>query len=450
MSTSFDPYFEWLGIPPSEQPPDHYRLLGIERFEHDPNVVAAAADRQIAFVVGLQKGERAGLARGLVNELSAARSCLLNPAAKAEYDSALRSRLPAGATADQRVARPAPRSPAEPPAGTTGAPAAPAAPTAPYTAVPSQNAPSQGAAWPPGTYGPAAATPPSAGTVPQQPGAAVGQPPAYAVPPPPGSQMPPSAGAVPPVGGPRKPPVTQPPVSPPAAPAVNAGGPPAVSHRTSEPAADDEEDSTRNQQLWLLAAIAAVVVLGTGVTAAVIIFGLGPKPATDGDDGGRGTPAAEVVTGPLVAQQADGGLYFSANDAVIHGDTATRGIAAGREVITNWTSAGDWLSWDFRVDRPRMFRVELIYAAPASYGGTFSVAIDDMKKEAAVMKKEAAVRDTGGTDAFLPHEVGFLTVRRSGPYRFEMRVVRKPPGHLMNLRSIRLTPYDIGYVREGQ
>ena len=28
MAEKFDPYHEWLGIPASEQPPDHYRLLG--------------------------------------------------------------------------------------------------------------------------------------------------------------------------------------------------------------------------------------------------------------------------------------------------------------------------------------------------------------------------------------------------------------------------------------
>ena len=30
---NFDPYHEWMGIPPSEQPPNHYRLLGLSEFE---------------------------------------------------------------------------------------------------------------------------------------------------------------------------------------------------------------------------------------------------------------------------------------------------------------------------------------------------------------------------------------------------------------------------------
>ena len=36
----FDPYHVWLGIPLREQPPNHYRLLGIARFENHPDVIA--------------------------------------------------------------------------------------------------------------------------------------------------------------------------------------------------------------------------------------------------------------------------------------------------------------------------------------------------------------------------------------------------------------------------
>jgi len=43
MSRRFDPYHRWLGIPPHEQPPDHYRLLGLARFEAEADVIATAA-----------------------------------------------------------------------------------------------------------------------------------------------------------------------------------------------------------------------------------------------------------------------------------------------------------------------------------------------------------------------------------------------------------------------
>ena len=34
-SEQFDPYHKWLGIPPHEQPPSHYRLLRISEYESD-------------------------------------------------------------------------------------------------------------------------------------------------------------------------------------------------------------------------------------------------------------------------------------------------------------------------------------------------------------------------------------------------------------------------------
>ena len=33
MSDTLDSALEWLGIPPDEQPPDHYRLLGVKSYD---------------------------------------------------------------------------------------------------------------------------------------------------------------------------------------------------------------------------------------------------------------------------------------------------------------------------------------------------------------------------------------------------------------------------------
>ena len=61
----FDPYRKWLGIPPNEQPPNHYRLLGIGLFESDPEVIVSAAGRQISYVQGFRSGEHAEAAQFL-------------------------------------------------------------------------------------------------------------------------------------------------------------------------------------------------------------------------------------------------------------------------------------------------------------------------------------------------------------------------------------------------
>ena len=93
MSEKFDPYQQWLGIPPEEQPPNHYRLLGIRPFEDNVEAIEAAADQRTGNLHAFQKGEHAGLSLKLLNEVSLAKVCLLNPNRKAAYDKGLRERL---------------------------------------------------------------------------------------------------------------------------------------------------------------------------------------------------------------------------------------------------------------------------------------------------------------------------------------------------------------------
>ncbi len=86
MSKGFDPYYKWLGIAPAEQPPNHYRLLGINLFEADPDVIQAAADQRMAHLKGMRLGKHVELSERLLNEVAAARACLLNPRSKETYD----------------------------------------------------------------------------------------------------------------------------------------------------------------------------------------------------------------------------------------------------------------------------------------------------------------------------------------------------------------------------
>ncbi|MCE9548426.1 MAG: hypothetical protein K8T25_23370, partial [Planctomycetia bacterium] len=91
----FDPYHEWLGIPPAEQPPHRYRLLGLAIFESDPTLIRDEADRRMQHVRTFQLGKRSQASQTVLNELAAAKVCLLNPASKAHYDAALREWLAA-------------------------------------------------------------------------------------------------------------------------------------------------------------------------------------------------------------------------------------------------------------------------------------------------------------------------------------------------------------------
>lgn len=94
MPEAFDPYHVWLGIPAKDQPPNHYRLLAIELFEPDPDVIQHAADQRMAHVRSLQSGKHVAATQRILNEIAAAKVCLLG-GEKTAYDRTLQAALQA-------------------------------------------------------------------------------------------------------------------------------------------------------------------------------------------------------------------------------------------------------------------------------------------------------------------------------------------------------------------
>lgn len=150
----FNPYHKWLGIPPEDQPPHYYRLLALQLFEDDPEVIQSAADQRMAHVRTFQTGTHSEDSQKILNELAAARICLLKPERKAVYDAELKVKLtpkaisaPAAAVfppvAPPVAAAPPPDVPLSPalrsiPIASPPAPPVPAAPLLPpaYTRLP--------------------------------------------------------------------------------------------------------------------------------------------------------------------------------------------------------------------------------------------------------------------------------------------------------------------------
>ena len=102
----FDPYCDWLGIPPDEQPPDHYRLLGIARFENNPEAIHKAADEKMAHVRRFQTGPRGHYTQDLLNNLSAAKLTLLDEGTRNAYESAIREQQAASVPATPLAGQP--------------------------------------------------------------------------------------------------------------------------------------------------------------------------------------------------------------------------------------------------------------------------------------------------------------------------------------------------------
>ncbi len=101
MAEKFDAYYEWLAIPPEDQPPDLYRLLAIRTFEDKPSVIESAADQRMVHLRTFQSGRHSDESQKLLNEVAAARLVLLNPTKKADYDVKLRELMRQRAAGEQ-------------------------------------------------------------------------------------------------------------------------------------------------------------------------------------------------------------------------------------------------------------------------------------------------------------------------------------------------------------
>ena len=86
MDHQFNPYHVWLSIPPEEQPADHYRLLGVNLFETNLDVIESAADKQMSHLRSFQTGNHAVESQRLLNEVAAAKRCLLTLEKRLVYD----------------------------------------------------------------------------------------------------------------------------------------------------------------------------------------------------------------------------------------------------------------------------------------------------------------------------------------------------------------------------
>ena len=76
---SFDPYQEWLGIPPDRRPPTHYGLLGLPVGESDQDRIRQAVRERYAHVRKYTLGSHGTDADRLLGELSQAVNCLTDP-----------------------------------------------------------------------------------------------------------------------------------------------------------------------------------------------------------------------------------------------------------------------------------------------------------------------------------------------------------------------------------
>ncbi len=90
MAESFDPYRDWLGFASEQRPATHYALFGLKPLESDADEIRRAIAQLMAKVRGIRPGNRVQVWQEMIDQISVAKACLTDAAAKAAYDAQLR------------------------------------------------------------------------------------------------------------------------------------------------------------------------------------------------------------------------------------------------------------------------------------------------------------------------------------------------------------------------
>jgi len=139
----------------------------------------------------------------------------------------------------------------------------------------------------------------------------------------------------------------------------------------------------------------------------------------------------------LPKQAADGTVTLPAPMADIHdvggGSMPQVESKYGKPSIGFWLDARDWVSWEFKIDKPGRFDVVATIACPAA-GSKFEVAIADEKWT-------AEAPNTGSYEDFKTVELGTVEVSHKGPCKLSVKPVRNQ-WQAMNLGAIVLKPAD--------
>ncbi len=106
MGSEFDPYRKLLGIKSQERPPNHYDLLGVDHLENRKEVIAAASIQRTELLQDIATGsEHVELSQRVLNEVAAARLCLLDAEQRKKYELAFKKELPGLNVAGERLSK---------------------------------------------------------------------------------------------------------------------------------------------------------------------------------------------------------------------------------------------------------------------------------------------------------------------------------------------------------
>ena len=146
---------------------------------------------------------------------------------------------------------------------------------------------------------------------------------------------------------------------------------------------------------------------------------------------------AQTTESSKIALQAkDGSISLHASNATVHGSTIRYEPQPHKNTIGYWTKQQDWVSWDFRLNRPGTFMVELTQSCGKGSGGS--------KYELSVGEQNLTdvMPETGSFTNWTNRVIGTIKLEQVGQHTLAVKPIYKPGLAVMDLRAVVLRPTD--------
>jgi arylsulfatase A-like enzyme len=142
-----------------------------------------------------------------------------------------------------------------------------------------------------------------------------------------------------------------------------------------------------------------------------------------------------------VTQQPNGAVHLAAAIAEVHGERLRYEPPANKNTLGYWTRAEDWARWDFEIEKPGRFTVELLQGCgPGSGGAEVEVSIHPARKASDAQRFRHVVEDTGHFQNFVVRVAGTAALETPGRYTLTVKPRSRPGPAVMDLRAVTLRP----------
>ena len=131
-------------------------------------------------------------------------------------------------------------------------------------------------------------------------------------------------------------------------------------------------------------------------------------------------------------QAADGSITLRAETAEVHGVMIRYEPLPHKDTIGYWVRKDDWVRWDFVVEKPGRFEVEMLSGCGTDSAGS------EVAFTTAGQTLVTTIAATGGFNQFEPRTIGTVQIGRPGRYTLSVKPRTKPGRAVMDLRRVRL------------